>query len=394
MELEEGIKRIKGVVEVEIQGFFTERFINLCRINNIKIWNIKNVVNGIVRFSIAIKDFKKIKPISKKTKCKVKIISKKGVYFKLFKYRKRSLAFILILLFLILSTLSTTFIWNIEVVGNMYIPTENIYSALKDSGLYVGRNKIGLKTKKVINEMRVELTDIAWMGIEIDGTHAKVKVVEKTKLPESAVNENTIGDIVSDKSGVIEKIVVENGTAILEAGDYVEEGRILIEGKIYSKFLEPKDVSAKGIVTVKRQYEYKKEYPYTVMEKEYNKKAKYSIGFTLNDKENYINYLDKSLKYDIIKNSKEISIFNNKLSLTLYRFNIYNEKSITRSDEEIEELAKNEAQEYIEKTVLPDLRSPKITNKELIIDSKDEDKICVRMVYDIVEEIGYFKERV
>ena len=394
MELEEGIKRIKGVVEVEIQGFFTERFINLCRINNIKIWNIKNVVNGIVRFSIAIKDFKKIKPIAKKTKCKVKIISKKGVYFKLFKYRKRSLAFILILLFLILSTLSTTFIWNIEVVGNMYIPTENIYSALKDSGLYVGRNKIGLKTKKVINEMRVELTDIAWMGIEIDGTHAKVKVVEKTKLPESAVNENAIGDIVSDKSGVIEKIVVENGTAILEAGDYVEEGRILIEGKIYSKFLEPKDVSAKGIVTVKRQYEYKKEYPYTVMEKEYNKKAKYSIGFTLNDKENYINYLDKSLKYDIIKNSKEISIFNNKLSLTLYRFNIYNEKSITRSDEEIEELARNEAQEYIEKTVLPDLRSPKITNKELIIDSKDEDKVCVRMVYDIVEEIGYFKERV
>lgn len=394
MELEEGIKRIKGVVEVEIQGFFTERFINLCRINNIKIWNIKNVVNGIVRFSIAIKDFKKIKPIAKKTKCKVKIISKKGVYFKLFKYRKRSLAFILILLFLILSTLSTTFIWNIEVVGNMYIPTENIYSALKDSGLYVGRNKIGLKTKKVINEMRVELTDIAWMGIEIDGTHAKVKVVEKTKLPESAVNENAIGDIVSDKSGVIEKIVVENGTAILEVGDYVEEGRILIEGKIYGKFLEPKDVSAKGIVTVKRQYEYKKEYPYTVMEKEYNKKAKYSIGFTLNDKENYINYLDKSLKYDIIKNSKEISIFNNKLSLTLYRFNIYNEKSITRSDEEIEELAKNEAQEYIEKTVLPDLRSPKITNKELIIDSKDEDKVCVRMVYDIVEEIGYFKERV
>lgn len=394
MELEEGIKRIKGVVEVEIQGFFTERFINLCRINNIKIWNIKNVVNGIVRFSIAIKDFKKIKPIAKKTKCKVKIISKKGVYFKLFKYRKRSLAFILILLFLILSTLSTTFIWNIEVVGNMYIPTENIYSALKDSGLYVGRNKIGLKTKKVINEMRVELTDIAWMGIEIDGTHAKVKVVEKTKLPESAVNENAIGDIVSDKSGVIEKIVVENGTAILEAGDYVEEGRILIEGKIYSKFLEPKDVSAKGIVTVKRQYEYKKEYPYTVMEKEYNKKAKYSIGFTLNDKENYINYLDKSLKYDIIKNSKEISIFNNKLSLTLYRFNIYDEKSITRSDEQIEELARNEAQDYIEKTVLPDLRSPKITNKELIIDSKDEDKICVRMVYDIVEEIGYFKERV
>ena len=43
MELEDGIKRINGTVEVEIQGFFTERFINLCKINNIKIWNIKNI---------------------------------------------------------------------------------------------------------------------------------------------------------------------------------------------------------------------------------------------------------------------------------------------------------------------------------------------------------------
>ena len=249
-----------------------------------------------------------------------------------------------------------------------------------------------ITSESISTALRAAAESVVKKGLPVP--QAKVKVVEKTKLPESAVNENAIGDIVSDKSGVIEKIVVENGTAILEVGDYVEEGRILIEGKIYGKFLEPKDVSAKGIVTVKRQYEYKKEYPYTVMEKEYNKKAKYSIGFTLNDKENYINYLDKSLKYDIIKNSKEISIFNNKLSLTLYRFNIYDEKSITRSDEEIEELAKNEAQEYIEKTVLPDLRSPKITNKELIIDSKDEDKVCVRMVYDIVEEIGYFKERV
>ena len=39
MNLEEGIKKISGTVEVEVQGFFTERYINLCKINNINIWN-------------------------------------------------------------------------------------------------------------------------------------------------------------------------------------------------------------------------------------------------------------------------------------------------------------------------------------------------------------------
>ena len=40
----------------------------------------------------------------------------------------------------------------------------------------------------------------------------------------------------------------------------MEEGRILIEGKIYSEFLETKDVTAKGTVLLKTQYEYKNEY--------------------------------------------------------------------------------------------------------------------------------------
>ena len=79
-----------------------------------------------------------------------------------------------------------------------------------------------IKTKKVINNLRVIVPDIAWVGIDIEGTNAYVNVVEKTKLPESAKNENTIGDIISDKSGIIEKIVAENGTPILSAGEYVE----------------------------------------------------------------------------------------------------------------------------------------------------------------------------
>ena len=155
------------------------------------------------------------------------------------------------------------------------------------------------------------MPDVAWIGVDIEGTNAYVNIVEKTKLPDSAINENAIGDIVSDKSGIIEKIVAENGTPILSAGDYVEEGRILIEGKIYSDLLETKDVTAKGIVVLKTQYEYKSDYYYNIQEKEYTGETKYSIGISVNNKENYINYLDKSLKYDIIKDSNEIKLFGN-----------------------------------------------------------------------------------
>lgn len=301
MNLEEGIKKINGTVEVEVVGFFTERYINLCKINNIKIWNIQTIGSGIVRFNIAIKDFKQLRKITKKTKCKVKILNKRGLYFKVFKYRKRRVAIFLLGIFVLLCIISTSFIWKIEVIGNSYISTEEVIKALEDTGVYIGKSKLGLQTKKIVTNLRVLLPDAAWIGVDIEGTNIYVNIVEKTRLPDSAVNENSIGDIVSDKSGIIEKIIAENGTPILSAGEYVEEGRILIEGKIYSDLLETKDVSAKGLIVLKTEYEYKGDYNYIVQEKEYTGKTKYSIGISINNKENYINYLDKSLKYDTIQ---------------------------------------------------------------------------------------------
>ena len=393
MELEDGINRINGTIEVQIEGFFTERFINLCKINNVKIWDVRNIVTGMVRFKIAIKQFKALKKIAKKTKCKVKIISKKGIYFKLFKLRKRKFAIFLFLLFLIVSIFSTKFVWKIDIIGNSYIPTEKIYQALEESGLYIGKSTINLKTKKIINSLRVALSDIAWVGIDIDGTHASVNIVEKTRLPDESIRNTKIGDIVSNKSGTISKMVVENGTAILSVGDYVEEGRILIEGKVYSEFLETKDVPAEGSIYLKTNYEFIKEYEYSIQEKEYTGKTKYSIGMNINDKENYINYLDKSLKYDIIKSSSDINLFGNYISFNFYKFKMYELIDRVRTKDEIISTVNNEAQNYFNEEILPNLKNSEVINKELIITQEDEQKITVKVNFEVIEEVGYFKER-
>ena len=60
MGITENIKNISGIVTVQIEGFFTERFINLCKINNINIWDVRNIVKGVVRFKIRKRDFKKL----------------------------------------------------------------------------------------------------------------------------------------------------------------------------------------------------------------------------------------------------------------------------------------------------------------------------------------------
>lgn len=393
MKLRNNIRDIAGVITVQIEGFFTERFINLCRINNIKIWDIKNIVKGLVRFKINISDFKKLRKIAKKTKCKVSIKEKKGLYFTLFKYRKRKLIFIFLFLIIIFSIAFSTFIWDIEVVGNQNIAKEQIISNLKDSGIYVGKCKIGLDKKEVINNLRSKQLELSWAGIEINGTKATINVVEKTKIDEKNIQESGIGDIIATKSGTVTKIVVENGTSKYKQFDYVKKGDVIIEGRVYTKNMEVmNDVTAKGYAMVDNIYVYEKEYMYNDISKEYNNKKRTTIGITINNKENMLNYLNKSKKYDITKSSKRIDILGNKISFDIYTCNEYNETPITRTMEQLEQFSQIEADKYLNENILKNCVNSTIVDVAKIITNIDGG-IKVRYEYVVNEQIGEFIER-
>lgn len=392
MRLTSDIRNISGVVTVQIEGFFTERFINLCKINNIKIWDIRNIVKGVIRFKINIGDFKKLAKIARKTKCKVKIKEKKGIYFKLFKYRKRKIVGILVFLLILFSIAFSTCIWDIQVEGNNSISEEEILSKLKTSGMYIGKCKIGLDKKDIIDNMRVEINELSWIGIDINGTNAVVRVVEKTKLPESATQNNVPGDIVANKSGIITKIISENGTSRYKEESYVESGSVVIEGAIYSKFVDTEYVPAKGIVEIKSIYNLKKEYKYSNISKKYSGKIRYTVGVGVNSKENMLNYLNKSKKYDITKSSKILNLFGNSISFDLYTCKEYTEVNNTFTKDDIINILKKDQDEYLNKEILSNCINGRLIEKTENIE-ETSDGIIVTTDFLINEQIGEFKER-
>lgn len=391
MNFNDEIKNIYGIVEVEVEGFFTERYINLCRINNIGVWDIVTKSNGIINFKMYANDFKKLRVINKKTKCKSKIIKKKGLYFNLFKYRKRRFVVVLIALFLIVSVISTKFIWNINITGNNKISDEQILNALRDSGIHVGKCVIGLNTRDIVKNLRANLEDATWIGIDVDGVSFNVEIVEKTTVEMEAKYQN--GDVLTEKAGTITKIVAENGTPISNVGDYIEKDRIAIEGKIYTRTNEVLDVEAKGSVYVENEYVYSNTYSYKQYNKRYTGKEKYSVGVDINNKENYINYLDKSLKYDIIKNSSNINLFGNSISFCSYKFLLYDLEEYYLSREEIIDMAKKDATNFLNNDILPNCKDAVVLSEDIQITYEDEETISLDVIYKINEEVGYFKGR-
>ncbi len=391
MKLGDKAKNITGTLTVEVEGFFIERFLNLCKINNIKIWNIRNIVSGIARFNIHISDFKKIRSIVKKTKCKVKIKDKKGIYFKVFRYRKRKVLGFLTIVLIFLFIISTCFIWEINISGNSKVSTDIIKEKFKESGVYVGKFKIGMNKSEVLKDVRSLLPEITWIGLEIRGTELDIKVVEKVMLEDKDKQDNRLGDIVSTCEGVITKIIAENGTVALKEGSYVQEGSLLIEGKIYSKILGEELVHAKGIIRVNTEYIFEKEYKFNTIEKEYVGKNKHTLGFSVNSKEIYINYLNNGKKYDKLKESKSFNVFGNNITLDWYTFNEYKEKEVTNSKEDLLDLANKDSNIYINEIIKGVDTGNLIDEKEEVVESSES--LIYKKIFTVNERIGKFVER-
>jgi len=189
---------IFGYLNIELEGYFVEKFINICISKNIFLWNIKRTKSTLVYMNIGIKDFRKITKIVKDTKCRVKIKAKKGLPFVFNKYRKRKIFFVFLLILTVSIISLSNFVWNVEITGNVNISKEELIKDLEEQGLKQGKLKNKIDTKEIVNKMRLERNDLAWIGIEIKGTNAIVKIVETDKKPE-IIDEEDYCNIVATK---------------------------------------------------------------------------------------------------------------------------------------------------------------------------------------------------
>ena len=212
---------IIGYVNIVVEGYYIERFINICKSKNIFFWNMKREKSSILHANVGIKEFKQLKTIAKKLKCRIKIEEKKGLPFIFNKYKKRKIFFLLLIMVVVLLGGCSSYVWNVEITGLEKLAYEEIYSDLEECGLKTGVSKNKIDTKKIINNIRLKRDDIAWIGISITGTNAKVEIVEAKEKPE-IVDESDFCNIISDKECMITKINVQNGTAIAKVGDIVK----------------------------------------------------------------------------------------------------------------------------------------------------------------------------
>lgn len=385
---------IRGYVIILVEGYFLEKFINICIHRQIFLWDIKKLKNSSMRLKVSIPGFKMIKPVARKTRCRVRIIKKRGIPFTLNRYKRRKAFLIGAAAFVVLIYTLTSFIWTIEITGNVKVEQEQLLQKLEAMGIKPGVVKFGVDTKTIAGDLMLEIKELAWIGVTVRGTKIKIEVEERRTPPE-LVAKDVPCDIIAAKDGLVKSVVVKAGQEAVKPGDTVMHGQVLISGAVATKNeqINTRLVHAIGSVKARTWYEASRVVNIKVYDKERtgNKKDYYSLVLLtkrIGREPEVLPYEN----YDKVEISKKLSLGKDlELPFEFVIDRFYENNIIEReiSLEEAKQTALDEAYKEAAKDI-PD--SAEIVNSDLKFTQNDEEGLKAEVIIECLEEIGVPKE--
>lgn len=223
----------QGYVRVLLTGISPERFFNICRMQEVEIWDIRKEEDGYV-CCMSVQGFRGSRPLIRKAKVRLRIRERFGLPFFLYRNRKRKLSALGMLLFAVLLYGMTWVIWDVTFLGNVRYTDEVLLDYLKEQNITYGMNKAKVHCEELEEKIRLDFPEITWVSARVAGTRLIVQVKENEILEKTEEKESVTGpcDLVAAKSGTIVSVVVRSGVPKVKAGDSVEAGQMLVEGRV------------------------------------------------------------------------------------------------------------------------------------------------------------------
>ena len=386
---------IQGYVRIELSGSGTGRFFQICHHKNIKLW--KSSI-GFQKGScyISLNNLYSIPNILRKTHVHLHISKKQGAPFFFYRYKKRKMFAIGMILCLLFLMWLSGFLWDIQIYGsNLYSPIQ-IQSYLTNKGLKLGYSCKKINCESIEELLREEFSDISWVSCELRGTQLIIRLKDTLDIKDKNTSESPC-DLIASKDGTIYSIITRNGTPLVKKGSNVKKGEVLISGIVpilddFDNKLETDYTNADGTIMAETRNIYKDSLPLQYYAKVPTGKKSYGIDLGLWNI--HIPLLPKKEKYDTSYTIKKY--YTGKLGKTFYlplRLELstnYETLLIqkTRTKSKAKELAKKRYYKYLQNLTEKGIKI--IDNKFKISISKDS---CTTIgVIHSIEPIGKIKK--
>jgi len=222
---------LRGTVILRVEGPFPERLINLCAQRRVDFWRVEWLDDHTLRLTVRYFQRKRLEELAQRVDCQVTRENSRGLPDVLLRFRRRYAFLLGLTTALCAVTVLSRFVLTVEITGNQTVPTAVILSQLRQLGVRPGVYGPSIDRKQVAEEAVLALEELAWMGINLHGTRLEVSVRERIAAPER-VEEGGFYHIAAQAGGIILHVEAEQGDALVQEGDIVAAGDILISGTV------------------------------------------------------------------------------------------------------------------------------------------------------------------
>lgn len=252
---------LTGYVIIKVKGPHLEAFLNQATDRGLFLWDVRRPRVDLLVAKTAATGLRALRPIARKQSVRITILKKQGWPFQLRRIWARKALVAGAILCLAAIYTSSTFVWFVAVDGIERVPVAEIKRVAGAMGLDVGAPKSAVQGDEIERQLLLDLPDLAWVSVEVKGTLARIRVAEKVVLdPDS----HAPGDVVAARPGVVTEMSTFLGKALVQPGQTVVSGQVLISGVLstddpeYQKKVRLKQVPylrADGLVRARVWYE-------------------------------------------------------------------------------------------------------------------------------------------
>jgi similar to stage IV sporulation protein len=218
-----------GTVVLEITGAWPEQCLSRMAAARIPMDQIEKKDEMTCSVRIFRKDQARVEQIAARYGCTCCVLQRSGLKQKYGGIGKRVALLAGLAAALTVALLLPQFVWTVEVQGNVKVPTEKILRELEELGVHFGAYGPAIDSETIKNQLLVEIPELSWLAVNRSGGRAVVEVRERISTPE-ITDTKAITNVVAARTGLITNMEVYSGKAMVEEGQTVLQGELLVSG--------------------------------------------------------------------------------------------------------------------------------------------------------------------
>ena len=223
---------MNGSINIYIQGNGIEKFLNLAMQQQIEIADICWRDQTFVSARVPWYSLGRLRHIAKMSKCRFRVYRRGGLPLLVLKAKKRK-ALVVGTVFFAVSVYMASFVaLEVKVESPEPLTTvrfEEVLFFAEESGIKPFRATWRMDFHQAEDDILRRLPALSWVGIRTERGKIIISIVEKKQIEESE-KQGVFGNILANKDGIVEHVLVRKGTAAVNKGTTVISGEPLVWG--------------------------------------------------------------------------------------------------------------------------------------------------------------------